>query len=125
MIPPEVRGEATPRALLLKLASYHGIGRDVARLIADKPDPPELMTLGDTLRATRGIKGLAVQTVHERCGISRTQLAHFENKPGKNPGLRTLQGLAHGYELPFGLLLVLALRDAGLVSAPGAQNDPK
>ena len=110
----KVGHEGEPERMLRTLAAYYGIGREVAELLDRKgTKAPDLHRggLANVLNVQRTVKGMTIAQVHERCGISTSQVGYYEAHQVKNPGIRTLQAIAHGYHLPFALVLVSALHD--------------
>jgi len=67
--------------------------------------------LAPLLTKTRRRSGITIFQVFERSGISRSQLSFYENGQQKNPGLRTIQALSHGYRIPFALVLIATFND--------------
>lgn len=113
-----VRAECEPRAMLLALAEYHGMGREVRELVKDVPEPKLTQApLSKLLPMVRKLSGKNSVDVSLRCSISRAQLGALEARDPKNLRLSTLQELARGYGLPFMVVLVAALRSGGLLSA--------
>lgn len=98
------------REMLLALAIFYGIHTDVAEMLKGQPSP-RFQKLGPMLRQARHAQELTLPEIHERCGVSRSQLSLYETGRSKNPGLRTLQLLAFGYRLPFARILLAALQD--------------
>ncbi|WHZ37501.1 helix-turn-helix domain-containing protein [Sagittula sp. MA-2] len=116
----------TTKEMLLAIASVYGIREEVAALVADRPDTYTPDSLPDLLRTSRAATGLQRETIHFRCGLSRSQISYYENKHSKNPGLRSLTALADGYGLPLWLVLCTALRDIRPLRepAPDAERKP-
>lgn len=101
------------RDMLLGLARAYGVGDDVADLIEFAPDP-DVPTLADLLRTAREEKGLTLENVNKRCGLSRSQLSYYETGIHKNPGIRTCKQLAKGYGLPLAAVLLSLYREIRL-----------
>jgi hypothetical protein len=115
-VPPYVIGEELEaKHLLLSLADMHGIRPEVAQLVKGigdlRPVNPAARGLGPLLVEARKRSGMTIYQVYGRSGISRSQLAFYENGMQKNPGIRTVQALAYGYRLPFALILLATLMD--------------
>jgi len=111
----------TPRALLLELAAYHGIGEEVAALLQDRPDPlPK--SLATLLSTTRARTASTILATFQRSGVARSQISFYESGLQKNPGVRTIQALSYGYRLPFAQVLAAIMHDAPAFKppAPGA-----
>lgn len=92
--------------MLLALAIFHG----VEEAVQGRPSP-RFQRLGPLLRQARRRQGVGIEVIHQRCGISRSQLFFYETEHAKNPGLRVLQALARGYRLPLMRVLLSAMRD--------------
>lgn len=102
-----------PTSLFLSLARFHGLEAEVSALLYGRPKlvPDDTTSFGDMLLQARRRQGATIFQVFERSGISRSQLSFYETGQQKNPGLRTIQALSRGYQIPFVVLLIAALRD--------------
>ena len=103
-------GPDPAREMLLALAIFHGVPDEVAEAVKGKPSP-RFQRLDALLRDARVAQGLRLSDIHDRCGLSKSQLSFYENGQAKNPGLRTIRTLAYGYRLPLARVLISALQD--------------
>ena len=123
-VPPLVAREGEAREILLALADLHGVRNQIAALLVDKPDPANSQeVLPVLLRASRHRLGLTIMGMSAKCGLSRSVLSCFEVGTFicyKNPRFQSMLKLAYGYEIPFPIVVASAMRQMGLLPAPGA-----
>ena len=103
----------------------HGLRDQVAALLRDRPEPLLCaVPLSKLLTARREALGITRMELAQLAGMAHSRLFDYENAtPGfllKNPPIRTLEKLANAYQLPFPLVMSAAMREAGLLNAPGA-----
>ncbi|MBE1282151.1 MAG: helix-turn-helix domain-containing protein [Rhodobacteraceae bacterium] len=121
-VPSSVKRESHPRNMLLSLATLYDIEGEVREALAGQVEPHLTGTLGDILKQSRQVSGLRVIDVHERCGVARSQLGELEHDRFKNPGVSLLQKVAHGYGLPFYVVLMGAMRTTDQFMTPARQR---
>lgn len=117
------------RHMLLALADMHGIRSEVERVLKERGTPHryERWPLHRILRRRRKALGLPLYVMAERAGIAKSQLFRLESEVPerhlKRVPSEVVLKLARAYDLPIPLVVTAALRDAGLISAPGALSD--
>lgn len=105
--------ETHPTQLLVKLGEAHGVRAEVLAALNEKRQPakPYPGGLPQLLRTQRDRTGLSVNDVHERSGMSKTQINVYETDPLRNPSLKTLLKIAYGYRLPFLDVMLATITD--------------
>lgn len=116
-----------PRQMLLELARLHGIGPDVAEVLAAKEAAGETglrnMKLSRVLHIARA--GRSRKAVAKAGDIAPSIITTTERGLSKNLRLDTLFKLAKGYRVPWVILACAGLREYGFLSAPGAKPAPR
>lgn len=123
-LPDEAREGAELSVMLLQLAADHGIGPEVAALLA-KHGTVRARPLHQLMKRRRQELGLDRAGVAAQCAKAASVVGALESanpcKHPKNLGLTTAMHIAHGYKLPFAAVLTSAIASCGLTPAPGAQ----
>lgn len=120
--PPYMQRQSHPHSMLTALAIMYDIDGEVRAALAERVEPKLSGTLGEILKQSRKVSGLTVQAIHRRSGISRSQLQMIEADEAKNPGVSLLQRTAHGYGLPFIVVLLGAMRTNDLCKSPARKR---
>ncbi len=79
-----------------------------------------LTSLGDSLRATRELRGLTLEQAAEFSGISKSHLSRLESSE-RQPSVASLLSLADAYGVPVGVLFGEPQGNAPLAVAPPDQ----
>jgi transcriptional regulator with XRE-family HTH domain len=108
--------------MLMALAIMYDIEGEVREALAGQVEPHLTGTLGEILKQSRQVSGLSIQQVHERSGVARSQIQILEHDRSKNPGVSLLQKVAHGYGLPFYVVLMGAMRTTDQFMTPTRQR---